>query len=93
MRLDDLLETVMLAVRELFLKALSMKLQGVGWPQIRYTLIGLGRDIGIRKIGTDFVEFQSGQRIWFDGKYHLTTLWQDWSSMRSLTPEEENAGE
>jgi len=85
--------TVMLAVRELFLKALSMKLQGAGWPQIRDTLIGLGRDIGIRKIGTDFVEFQSGQRIWFDGKYHLTTLWQDWSSMRSLTPEEENAGE
>jgi hypothetical protein len=36
----------------------------------------IGRDIGVRKIGTDFVEFQSGQRIWFDGKYHLTTLWQ-----------------
>ncbi len=88
----DSLETTMLAVRELFL-ALSMKLQGAGWPQIRDTLIGLGRDIGVRKIGTDFVEFQSGHRIWFDGKYHLTTLWQGWSSMRSLTPEQENAGE
>ena len=31
----DLLETTMLAVCELFLKTLSMKLQGAGWPQIR----------------------------------------------------------
>ena len=59
----------MLTVRELFLKALSMKLSGAAWPRIQDTLIILGRDIGIKKIGTDFVEFRSGQRIWFDGKY------------------------
>ena len=82
----------MLTVRELFLKALWMKLQGAGWHQIRDTLIRLGHHIGIRKIGTDFVEFQSGQRIWFDGKYHLTTMWQGWSLMRSLTPAEEKVG-
>ena len=58
----------MLTVRELFLKALSMKLSGTAWPRIQDTLIILGRDIGIKKIGTDFVEFRSGQRIWFDGR-------------------------
>ena len=78
----------MLTVRELFLKALSMKLSGAAWPRIQDTLISAGHDIGIRKIGSDFVEFRSGQRIWFDGKCHLTTLWQGWSSMRPLAPAE-----
>jgi hypothetical protein len=89
--LDDPPEATMLTVRELFLKALSMKLSGAAWPRIQGTLISLGRDIGIRKIGTDFVEFRSGQRIWFDGRCHLTTLWQGWSSMRPLAPAEEDA--
>jgi len=81
----------MLTVRELFLKALFMKLSGAAWPRIQDTLISLGRDIGISDIGTDFVEFRSGQRIWFDGRCHLTTLWQGWSSMRPLAPAEEDA--
>ena len=90
-RLDDPPEATMLTVRELFLKALSMKLSGAAWPRIQDTLISLGRVIGISDIGTDFVEFRSGQRIWFDGRCHLTTLWQGWSSMRPSAPAEEDA--
>ena len=80
----------MLTVRELFLKALSMKLSGQLATNSGY-VDNSGRDIGIKKIGTDFVEFRSGQRIWFDGRCHLTTLWQGWSSMRPLAPAEEDA--
>jgi hypothetical protein len=67
----------MLTVRELFLKALAMNLQGVSWPKVQETLIARARNLGILEdTGSDFVEFKSGQRIWFDGKYHLTALWQ-----------------
>jgi hypothetical protein len=67
----------MMTVRDLFIKALSMKVQHVARGEIRVQLVTLGRETGNRVIREEEDEagykltFASGEKIRFDGTdYH-----------------------